>query len=183
MRVSVTVKGVDGAWTITFSGRDSELLDAMKQVVPAAARRYDPAERHWRISVDTRTMAAACETFEGLGAPVVKPGTLHRDEGNSNQFEDLEQRCHALESAASWLRQQITQLEEERDELANRLRTQTTQSSGTGNWAEALFEAVPIDLHDSVFKALTRYLHPDVSGVDHTLQQELNAARDNRKGT
>ncbi|MFQ6331596.1 hypothetical protein ACLMAL_36500 (plasmid) [Nocardia sp. CWNU-33] len=185
MRASVTVEGVDGAWTVTFSDRDNELLDAMKHVVPSADRRYEPAERHWRIGANTRTMAAVCETFEGLGALVTKPGTLntpHPDTRSSDQVEILEQKCRALETAANWMRQQITQLEEERDELADRLRIQTTQSSASGNWADILFDALPPDLRDSVFKALTRCLHPDVSGADHTLQQELNAARDNWRG-
>jgi len=52
-----------------------------------------------------------------------------------------------------------------------------SRSTGASPWAEQLFAAVGPDRAESVFKALTRVLHPDVGG-DTELMKELNAARE-----
>lgn len=44
------------------------------------------------------------------------------------------------------------------------------------NWAEALFERIPPELHTSVYRALSNVLHADKGG-DDALQSELNGAR------
>jgi hypothetical protein len=47
------------------------------------------------------------------------------------------------------------------------------------SWAVVLMEAVGPQRREAVFRALTRVLHPDVTGGDNTLQQQqLNEARD-----
>ena len=46
------------------------------------------------------------------------------------------------------------------------------------SWAVVLMEAVGPQRREAVFRALTRVLHPDVTGGDTTLQQQLNEARD-----
>lgn len=52
-------------------------------------------------------------------------------------------------------------------------------TASTSQWAEVLFQRVGEARVESVFRALTRVLHPDnlVTG-DGSLQQELNNARD-----
>ena len=44
------------------------------------------------------------------------------------------------------------------------------------NWADALFERIPPEMHTSVYRALSRVLHADAGG-DDALQSELNGAR------
>lgn len=45
-----------------------------------------------------------------------------------------------------------------------------------GSWAEEMFAAVPEHLHEPIFRALMRVLHPDVGG-DGRAAQQLNDAR------
>jgi len=51
------------------------------------------------------------------------------------------------------------------------------RSSPGDRWAELLLEAVGPQRADTVFRALTRILHPDAGG-DLVLMKQLNAARD-----
>ena len=44
-------------------------------------------------------------------------------------------------------------------------------------WADAMFAALPPELADQAYRALTRVLHPDL-GVDGTHMTALNVARD-----
>ncbi|WP_329414602.1 hypothetical protein OG563_18045 [Nocardia vinacea] len=172
---------MNSEWIIAFSRADLELLDVMKEAVPLPGRRYDGKNQLWQITASARVMADLCTTFEQLGAAVAKPDALIRrrpDGGDHGSAEDWEKRFRAMEEAARWQHERIQQLEGERDDLAEKLKTATTQSTATNGWAEMLFAAVGPALSESVFKALTKCLHPDVSGADRTLQQQLNAARD-----
>lgn len=45
------------------------------------------------------------------------------------------------------------------------------------NWAVALFERVPPELHTSVYRQLSKALHADIGG-DDAIMAELNAARE-----
>jgi hypothetical protein len=64
------------------------------------------------------------------------------------------------------------------DDLKARAKAAATPTATAGpSWADAMFEAVPEELHASVFKALLRTLHPDRGG-DTASMQTLNAARD-----
>lgn len=57
-----------------------------------------------------------------------------------------------------------------------------TRSTPAADWADQLFSAVGPDLAETVFKALTKALHPDTGG-DTVLMQQLNAARERAKFT
>lgn len=48
----------------------------------------------------------------------------------------------------------------------------------TCSWADALFNSLRPDLHDSVFRALARVLHPDAGG-DAAMMRDLLEARSN----
>jgi hypothetical protein len=64
------------------------------------------------------------------------------------------------------------------DDLKARAKAAATPTAtAVPSWADAMFEAIPEELHASVFKALLRALHPDRGG-DTASMQTLNAARD-----
>jgi len=172
---------MNGEWIVAFSGVDQELLDVMKEVVPKPGRRWNLKDQHWHITASAGVMTDLCATFEQLGAAVAKPDTLTRyrpDDGNRGSAEHWERRFRAMEDAARWQHERIQQLEDERDDLAEKLKAATIQSTATKDWAEILFAAVGPGLSKSVFRALAKCLHPDVSESDRTLQQQLNDARD-----
>ncbi|MFJ4652671.1 hypothetical protein ACIP5Y_15530 [Nocardia sp. NPDC088792] len=189
VRVNVTVDGADSEWTIAFSRADHELLDVMKKAVPGSSRRWERADSHWRITADVQVMVDLCTALEQLGASVAKPDILSQrrpdDDGHSSA-EYWERKYRSMEEAARWQHGRIQELEDERDGLEERLRVATMQSTVVEGWAEMLLATVGPALRESVFKALTKCLHPDVSGEDRTwlkqhrtmLQQQLNAARD-----
>lgn len=52
----------------------------------------------------------------------------------------------------------------------------TPRTTRSASWAADMFAALPEHLHDAVYKALIRVLHPDVGGDVRTAQQ-LNDAR------
>jgi len=51
------------------------------------------------------------------------------------------------------------------------------------DWADGLFAACGPDRVESVFRALTKALHPDAAAGDTLLMQQLNAARERAKFT
>jgi hypothetical protein len=55
--------------------------------------------------------------------------------------------------------------------------TRTPPLPQTASWADAMFKAIPGRLHQPVFRALTKVLHPDVGG-DLVAMQQLTAAKD-----
>lgn len=187
VRTSVTVDGVDREWTVAFSRADLELIDMMKEVIPKSGRRWDGRNHRWQITVNAPVMMHLCTSFEGLGAVVTKPDTLtpqRRSDADQGSVEYWEKRCRTMEEAADWLRRQISHLEDERDDLAQKLKfaeernTTTAQSTSTQGWVETLFAAVEPARRKSVFRALSKSLHPDALGADLTfLQQQLNDAR------
>ncbi|WP_433758014.1 hypothetical protein [Nocardia sp. CA-135398] len=175
---------MNSEWIIAFSRADHDLLNLMKEAVPQSGRRYDGKNQLWQITANARVMADLCTTFEQLGAAVAKPDTLTRnrpDDSDHGAAEHWQKRFRAMEEAARWQHERIQQLEDERDDLAKKLKTATSQSTAANSWAEMLFAAVGPALSESVFRALTKCLHPDVSGADRTLQQQLNAARERRR--
>lgn len=147
---------------------------------------WDVKNQLWQITASAQVMVDLCSTFEHLGAVVDKPDTLARhrsDYDDRGSAEYWETQFRAMEEAARWQHERIRQLEEDRDYLTKKLKAASTQSTATNGWAEILFAAVGPALSESVFKALTKCLHPDVSGADRTLQQQLNAARDKARRT
>lgn len=163
MRARVTIKGIDGEWIVAFSRADRELLDMMKDSVPQSDRRWDAENQLWQITAGARVMSDLCAAFEQLGAVVAKPDALtrRRPKGDDRgSIEYWEKRFRAMEDAARWQHERIRQLEDERNDLAEKLKTATTQSTASETWAEVLFAAVGPALRESVFKALTKCLHP-----------------------
>ena len=55
--------------------------------------------------------------------------------------------------------------------------------SGDRHWADALLRAVGEQRQDRVVKALSKVLHPDAEGGDHTLMATLLAARERHRGS
>jgi hypothetical protein len=58
-------------------------------------------------------------------------------------------------------------------------RDRPRKTPGTPNWADAMFKALPPELHDKAYIALMKVLHPDRAGDAGTEpMKDLNAARD-----
>lgn len=66
------------------------------------------------------------------------------------------------------------------DKQSRRYETpRTPLKAGTGDWAAQLFASTPKELHEKIYRALSRVLHPDVGG-DTEAMKALNIANDKR---
>ncbi|MBF6082118.1 hypothetical protein IU485_12185 [Nocardia cyriacigeorgica] len=186
--VTVTVTPAGADWLVAFSEYDGDLLEVLKSNV--RYRKWDPKKREWRVSAD---IAFLCSKFEEGGAKVAMAGgqrAAGTDGPNTAVHADFadvagwRQKCEALDLAAKSmlaevmrLQEDLDQLQQENQQLKERLTKEAGRAPVSGSWAEQLFHAVGRDRRDNVYRALSKILHPDVQTGSKVLMQQLNDAR------